>query len=116
MYIIWNDYSSPVSADFVGRQQELAELIAVLDDALAGRGRLVMLVGEPGIGKTRTARELSTLAEQRGAQVLWGLCYEGERAPPYWPCLYQGHNHGSRVEGQGLCTAWALRERCESFR
>ena len=70
---------------FVGRQREVAELRAALDDALAGRGRLVMLAGEPGIGKTRTAQELAVYAEQRGALVLWGWCYEGEGAPPYWP-------------------------------
>ena len=75
----------PTSADFVGRQRELGELVAALDDAMSGRGRLVMLVGEPGIGKTRTVQELATIAEQRGAQVLWGKCYEGEGAPPYWP-------------------------------
>ena len=39
---------------FVGRQQEMGELKAALEDALSGRGRLVMLGGEPGIGKTRT--------------------------------------------------------------
>ena len=70
---------------FVGRQREMAELTAALDDTLSGHGRMVMLVGEPGIGKTRTAQELAALAEQRGAQVLWGRCYEGEGAPPYWP-------------------------------
>ena len=41
---------------FVGRQREMAEVTAALDDALAGRGRLFMLVGEPGIGKTRTTQ------------------------------------------------------------
>src|SRR5262249_59702439 len=56
-----------------------------LDDALSGKGRLVMLSGEPGIGKTRTATELAADAERRGAQVLWGRCYEREGAPPYWP-------------------------------
>ena len=70
---------------FVGRQREMAELRATLDDALAGHGRLVMLTGEPGIGKTRTARELVALAEARGARSLWGWCYEREGAPPYWP-------------------------------
>ncbi len=70
---------------FVGRQREMAELTATLDDALAGQGRLVMLAGEPGIGKTRTARELASNAESRGAIVLWGWCYEEEGAPPYWP-------------------------------
>ena len=44
-----------------------------------------MLVGEPGIGKTRTAQELASHAATLGVQVLWGRCYEGEGAPPYWP-------------------------------
>ncbi len=70
---------------FVGRHQEMAQLKAALDDALSGQGQLVMLAGEPGIGKTRTAQELAVLGEQRGAQVLWGWCYEEEGAPPYWP-------------------------------
>ena len=70
---------------FVGRQQEMGELKACLEDALSGRGRLVTLVGEPGIGKTRTAQELATYAGLRGAQVLWGRCYEEQGMPPYWP-------------------------------
>jgi DNA-binding CsgD family transcriptional regulator/tetratricopeptide (TPR) repeat protein len=70
---------------FVGRQREMGELKVALEDVLSGHGRLVMLVGEPGIGKTRTARELAAIAEQRGARVLWGWCYEEEGAPPYWP-------------------------------
>ena len=70
---------------FVGRQREMEALRAALDGALAGQGRLVMLVGEPGIGKTRTAQELASYAEERGSLVLWGRCYEGEGAPPYWP-------------------------------
>ncbi len=49
------------------------------------RGRMVTLVGEAGIGKTRTAQELATCAGLRGAQVLRGRCYEGEGAPPYLP-------------------------------
>ena len=69
------------SRDFVGRQQELSDLRAALDDAVSGRGRLVMLVGEPSIGKTRTAQELAANAESQGVQVLWGRCYEGEGAP-----------------------------------
>ena len=70
---------------FVGREREMDELRGGLDDSLSGRGRLVMLVGEPGIGKTRMTEELSTWAKMRGAQVLLGRCYEGEGAPPYWP-------------------------------
>src|SRR3972149_4194223 len=54
-------------------------------DRLAGRGRLLMLVGERGIGKTRTSEEFAPYARLRNAQVLWGRCYEGEGAPAYWP-------------------------------
>ena len=77
--------TQPIGSVFVGRQRELAELTAALDDALSGEGRLFMLVGEPGIGKTRTTQELASYAEQQGAQVFWGLCYEEEGTPPYWP-------------------------------
>jgi eukaryotic-like serine/threonine-protein kinase len=57
---------------FVGRQREMGKLKAILEDALSRQGRLLMLVGEPGIGKTRTAQELAVYTETRGAQVLWG--------------------------------------------
>jgi len=52
---------------FVGRQAEMGVLQAALEDVLAGRGRLVMLVGEPGIGKTHTVREFVTHAGRRSA-------------------------------------------------
>ena len=64
--------TQPIGSVFVGRQREMAELAAALDDALSGQGRLVMLVGEPGIGKTRTTQELASYAENRGAQIFWG--------------------------------------------
>ena len=75
---------SPSRGTFVGRQQEMGELRAALQDAISGQGRLVMLVGEPGIGKTRTAQELAAEAQLLDVQVLWGRCYEEEGAPPYW--------------------------------
>ena len=77
----------PSSSVFVGRRGEMAQLEATLADALSGQGRIVMLAGEPGIGKTRTSQELTALAETEGARVLWGWCYEEEGAPPYWPWL-----------------------------
>jgi len=76
---------SLASGVFVGRQKEMGDLKGCLEDALSGRGRLVMLVGEPGIGKSRTAQELTTYAGLRGAQVLWGRSYEEQGVPPYWP-------------------------------
>ena len=56
----------------VGRDGELADLSAALKDALRGRGGMTMLVGEPGIGKSRIAEELAQRAEKLGAEVLWG--------------------------------------------
>ncbi len=72
---------------FVGREREVDKLRAGLEDALGGRGSLLMVVGEPGIGKTRTAEELVTYARLRGARVLIGRSYEAEGAPAYWPWL-----------------------------
>ena len=63
------------------------ELRAALNDALSGRGRLVMLTGELAIGKTRIAQELASNAQQHGFRVYWGRCYEGLAAPPFWPWL-----------------------------
>ncbi|MCH8297792.1 MAG: protein kinase [Chloroflexi bacterium] len=87
---------------FVGRQREMGELKACLEDALSGRGRLVTLVGEPGIGKTRTALELATYAGLRQAQVLWGRCYEGEGAPPYWPWVQAIRSYVRDVDPEQL--------------
>jgi DNA-binding SARP family transcriptional activator/tetratricopeptide (TPR) repeat protein len=70
---------------FVGRDRELAELVGGLEDAFAGRGRLFLLVGEPGIGKSRLAEELIAHARARGARVLVGRCWEAGGAPAYWP-------------------------------
>jgi class 3 adenylate cyclase len=72
---------------FVGRVRERAELRAALDGALAGRGGVVLLAGEAGIGKTRLADELAGEAAVRGAAVAWGRCWEGGGAPAYWPWI-----------------------------
>ena len=72
---------------FVGRQPEVDRLREGLEQAAEGNGRLLMLVGEPGIGKTRTAQELVTFARLRGARALIGRNYEAEGAPAYWPWI-----------------------------
>lgn len=71
--------------DFIGRERELRELRNGLHEAMAGRGRLLLVSGEPGIGKTRLADEISRHAADSGAAVLWGRCWEGGGAPAYWP-------------------------------
>ena len=70
---------------FAGRDPELAELSRGLRDAFAGSGRLFLIAGEPGIGKSRLAEELIGMARARGARVLVGRCWEAGGAPPYWP-------------------------------
>ena len=72
-------------APFVGREAELERLNAGLDAAITGRGGLFLLVGEPGIGKSRLAEEITRLARARGAGVLLGRCWEAGGAPAYWP-------------------------------
>jgi len=75
----------PPASAFVGREPELAALTAGLDQVLAGSGRVFLVSGEPGIGKTRLAEELAVHAEARGARVLVGRCWEAGGAPAYWP-------------------------------
>ncbi len=68
---------------FVGREAERAQLQRYLRDARAGQGRLVLLSGEPGVGKTRFAQKALREVQNTGALVLWGRCREG--ASPYLP-------------------------------
>src|SRR5262249_1445990 len=76
---------------FVGREPELDRLRGAFGEAFAGRGSLVMLVGEPGIGKPRTTQELAPYAQLRGGRVLWGRARESAGAPPYWPWVQIGN-------------------------
>jgi DNA-binding SARP family transcriptional activator len=73
------------SAGFVGRGPELAALTDALEQARSGHGRLVLVRGEPGIGKSRLAAELAAHARADGAVVLAGRCWEAGGAPAYWP-------------------------------
>ncbi len=70
---------------FVGREREMEVLRTGLQETFSGCGRLFLLVGEPGIGKTRAANEFAMHARMQGAHVLIGRCHEGDGAPPFWP-------------------------------
>jgi DNA-binding SARP family transcriptional activator len=70
---------------FVGRERELAELDGALRDARAGHGRLVLVSGEAGIGKTRLIEELAAGARDVGTRIVSGRCWEAGGAPAYWP-------------------------------
>ncbi len=75
----------PSPRSFVGRDEQLARLRAVLDRAMSGHGGVALLAGEPGIGKSRLADELASEAQTRGARVLVGRCWEAGGAPAFWP-------------------------------
>jgi hypothetical protein len=95
----------PGSRALVGRDREAAELAAGLEDAIGGRGRLFLVAGEPGIGKTWLAEQLATRAAGHATRVLWGRCWEGAGAPPFWPW---GQVVGALAEGldEQTLAAW----------
>lgn len=71
------------TAGIVGRTEEREVLARALGAVAHGSGRVVLVGGEPGIGKTRLAEAFAR--EVAGAQVLWGRCQETGGAPPFWP-------------------------------
>lgn len=80
------DHDRVGSGRLVGRKHELFQLLAALDEAGAG-ARMVVIEGEPGIGKTRLCEELTDEAGHRGLPVWWGRAHEGDGAPAFWPWL-----------------------------
>jgi tetratricopeptide (TPR) repeat protein len=91
---------SPPAGDgeLVGRDEQLALLDRTLAGVAAGRGRLVLVAGEPGIGKTRLAEEVTRRAAVRGVRVGWGRCYQGEGAPAFWPWVQVARQLLAEVE------------------
>jgi DNA-binding SARP family transcriptional activator len=72
---------------FVGREDERAELRRLMEQTRAGSGALVMVGGEPGVGKSRLAEELRRQCESDGFVTFVGHCYEAAGAPPYVPVV-----------------------------
>ena len=70
---------------FIGRERELELLLHSLDSAIMGSGRVDLIAGEPGIGKTRLAEEIGTIARDRHMRVFQSRCYHEHGAPPFWP-------------------------------
>jgi DNA-binding SARP family transcriptional activator/tetratricopeptide (TPR) repeat protein len=110
--------SEPSHGAFVGRDAELEQLVGSLADAIAGRGRLFLLVGEPGIGKSRLAEELISVARARRVEVLVGRCWEAGGAPAYWPWVQalRAHADGAPPELAALLRGVPAGSESESAR
>ena len=76
---------TPTDMPLIGRIQEFETLKRLLSQTIAGNGSMVMIGGEPGIGKSYLARALSREARRRGALSVIGHCHEMEGAPAYAP-------------------------------
>jgi hypothetical protein len=83
---------------FVGRAREMWELTSALDAARSGHGSLVLVSGEPGIGKSRLVEELADVARDRGFLVLVGRCWDGGGAPAFWPWVQVVRSAGGDFE------------------
>jgi tetratricopeptide (TPR) repeat protein len=88
-----------------GRGHELRDLEELLSQAGQGRGGLAMLVGEPGIGKTRLADAAAEAATGMGFRVAWGRAWESGGAPPYFPWIQALAVLGLPVPDASLVTA-----------
>ena len=94
---------SPIS--LVGREQPLRRLTRALDEASAGIGRLVLISGEPGVGKTSLAGAVLAEAERRGARTAVGVCWDGAGAPGLWPWVQVLRSLRSTVGAENWQTA-----------
>jgi class 3 adenylate cyclase/tetratricopeptide (TPR) repeat protein len=94
--------AAAVDSALVGRDAELAVLRAAVDASVAGRGHVVLLAGEPGIGKTSLAVETAAHAGRQGAAVCWGSCWEGGGAPAFWPWIQVLRAHAAEIDDATL--------------
>lgn len=104
------DMHRAVRDPFVGRDALMARLTATLEASLGGALRGRLLVGEPGIGKTRVCAELATIARKRGARVWTGRCPPVDEPIALWP-WQQLARHGASARELGAVRSLTVPER-----
>jgi DNA-binding winged helix-turn-helix (wHTH) protein/tetratricopeptide (TPR) repeat protein len=77
--------AAPSNDPFVGRAEPMERLLGALHGARNGRGRLCLVTGEAGIGKTRCVSEFTGVARRIRLGVSSGRCLEGGRTAAFWP-------------------------------
>ena len=87
----------PDTGRFIGRQRELGRLQQAFEAARGGRGRVITILGEAGIGKTRLLQELSARIAARGGRVIVGRCFESEQVLPFAPWIDMLRGEGART-------------------
>ena len=103
-------FATRSGAAFVGRRGEIDRLRQYLDRATEGNRQLVLLEGEPGIGKTRLAMEFMELCESEGSLALYGRC-DAETLVPYQPFVEALRRYVSRAPEQA--GAWRAQHGAE---
>ncbi|MEY2397070.1 MAG: hypothetical protein QOJ00_244, partial [Actinomycetota bacterium] len=84
--VLWvRESTGPKAPVFVARNEQLSVLRSHLANAIDGHGNLVLIGGEPGVGKTALVRQVISEAERRGALAVFGRCYESEGSVAYSP-------------------------------
>src|SRR5690242_17799103 len=83
-YVMHVQPAARATADMVGRDQVLSDLVALLAEVREGRGRSVLLLGEPGIGKSTLAEAVAADANSTGFRTARGWC-SAAGMPAYWP-------------------------------
>ncbi|HEX5064894.1 MAG TPA: AAA family ATPase, partial [Myxococcota bacterium] len=78
---------APAESPFVGREALMKAAGTLLDAVSGGDGRVLLLSGEAGIGKSRALDEIASIAHAHGIGVLRGRCVESEGAPAFWPWI-----------------------------
>jgi hypothetical protein len=98
---VFTAVQTPAEGPLVGRVRELRELLDAFDDACRGRGGVHLVLGDPGVGKTRLAAALAEHAAAGGARVIWTRGW-GRAAPPYWPWVEVVRGLAQDLDGQTL--------------
>src|SRR5262245_58787192 len=95
--------AEPVSEEsLIGRERELEQLRRALDEVRSGLGRVVVIVGEAGVGKSSLVTVVGAAAGEQGARLLLGRCYESQQVLPFGPWVDALRGGGVSQEAETL--------------